>query len=243
MMMKIDLLIPSRGRPEDARRAATSALNLASRQEPSDSVAVFVVIDTDDSTGPQYDANAEEHGYNIVRVENSGRRGIVDPLNVAAVIRYARGCDYIGFMGDDHRVRTPDWDEIVSDHSPAAVVYGDDGFQGANLPTAVFLRADIIGRLGFMAPPTLQHLYVDNYWKALGEKLDSIVYDPNLKIEHLHPEIPDGNGGTKGQWDTLKVELNSQEMFTKDRVAFMQYEAGGGIDKDARRILEDTSNG
>lgn len=87
-----------------------------------------------------------------------------------------------------------------------------------------------------MAPSTLQHLYVDNYWKALGEKT-SIVYDPSLVIEHLHPDVPDGKGGMKGEWDDLKRQLNSQELYTKDRVSFMQYEMGGYIDRDARTVL------
>lgn len=224
--MSITLLIPSRGRPADAKAALWSALDHAVLPE----TRVEVVIDTDDPELEAYDALGPEV------VKASSRRGIVDPLNQAALSE-AAGSGHVGFMGDDHRVRTMGWDAIVDTYAGTTIVYGDDLFQHENLPTAVFMSGKAIKALGYMAPPVLQHLYVDNYWRDLGESLGSIKYIPELVIEHLHPHINDVKGKPKGTWDALKQELNSGGMYERDRLAYEKFVADGMLAKDVERLV------
>lgn len=137
-------------------------------------------------------------------------------LNAVAV-KEAKRYKYIGFMGDDHRPRTYQWDRQVIDaleHNN--VVYGNDLLQGENLPTAVFLRAEIVQKLGYMAPPSLIHLYLDNFWLELG-RATSIKYLPNVIIEHMHPAVG------KAEWTDSYREVNDQALYSTDEFAFRQY--------------------
>jgi hypothetical protein len=139
-------------------------------------------------------------------------------LNAAAV-ENADKYKYIGFMGDDHRTRTYQWDrkvlEALENHN---VVYGNDLLQGENLPTAVFLRSEIVRKLGYMSPPSLTHLYLDNFWLELG-RATSIKYLPNVIIEHLHP------AAGKSEWTEAYLEVNDQALYQKDKQAFDEYMA------------------
>jgi hypothetical protein len=96
------------------------------------------------------------------------------------------------------------------------VVYGNDLLQGENLPTAVFLRSEIVQKLGYMAPPSLIHLYLDNFWLELG-RATSIKYLPNVIIEHMHPAIG------KAEWTESYREVNDQALYNTDELAFKQY--------------------
>ena len=54
----------------------------------------------------------------------------------------------------------------------------------------------IINALGYMAPPTLQHLFVDNVWYAWGRNT-SMKYLEETHIEHMHPIAE------KAEWDDV----------------------------------------
>jgi hypothetical protein len=139
-------------------------------------------------------------------------------LNAAAV-EQAGNYKYIGFLGDDHRPRTVGWDDkVIASLENHNVVYGNDLLQGENLPTAVFLRSEIIQKLGFMAPPTLVHLYLDNFWLELG-KATTIEYLPDVIIEHLHPFAG------KAEWSDSYREVNDQALYDRDQQAFNEYMA------------------
>jgi hypothetical protein len=55
------------------------------------------------------------------------------------------------------------------------------------LPTAVVVSSEIVKSLGYMAPPVLKHLYLDNFWLDLGNAINSIHYFEDVIIEHMHP--------------------------------------------------------
>jgi hypothetical protein len=126
----------------------------------------------------------------------------------------------IGFMGDDHRPRTLGWDRAYVDALSdlgTGIVYGDDLFQGRRLPTQCAMTADIVRALGYMAPPALTHLYVDNFWLSLGEQAQCIRYLPDVVIEHRHPVVG------KAQWDEGYQRVNDGTMYAKDSAAFADY--------------------
>ena len=136
----------------------------------------------------------------------------------------------IGFMGDDHRPRTVGWDQAVIDAMPPlGVVYCDDGFQGPNLPTSVFMDAELIRRLGWMVPPGIGHLFCDNAWKTLGEALGTLVYLPDVLIEHMHPHAD------KAPMDAGYAEVNSQSQWSQDENAYRRWVASG-LATDVARV-------
>jgi hypothetical protein len=98
--------------------------------------------------------------------------------------------EYFGFMGDDHRPRTDGWDQILIDSIKDikyGIAYGEDLVKGKALPTAVILKSEIVKVLGYIGPPTQIHLCIDTFWKNLGDSLKTLVWNPKVIIEHLHP--------------------------------------------------------
>lgn len=136
----------------------------------------------------------------------------------------------VASFGDDHRPRTAGWDtrfmEVLHELR-TGIVYGDDKLQGAALPTAVAMTSDIVRALGHMAPGSMRHLYIDNYWKELGETAGCIRYLPDVVIEHMHP------GAGKVPMDEHYARVNSRESYEHDHAAFEAYKAGGQLTQDA----------
>ena len=152
-------------------------------------------------------------------------------LNNIAV-KYANDYDYIAFMGDDVRIRTNAWDAKMLDEIssiPNAIAYGNDLYQGEDLPTAVLMDANIIRTLGFMSPPTFKHLYIDNFWKRLGQELSSLKYFSEIILEHLHFTI-----GKAVEDDTYR-ESSSNKAFLEDSEAYHYY-INNNLDNDIAKL-------
>lgn len=241
---RLTMIIPSMGRPDGARYAAQSALDNA----VLDNTCVLVVVD-----GPHSDRQQEAYeaiGRPRLGVLFGGEhRGMVATLNRYAILHTAGGllvdhqCDlsacnlvtHVGFMGDDHRVRTMGWDRMLTNAAgPLGIAYGDDLLQGVELPTAVVMGADIVRTLGQMVPPTLQHLYVDDYWKALGIGMGGLSYVPEVVIEHMHPSAD------KGEMDASYETTNHPDRYESDGAAWRAYRDDGPLhaDLDALSLLE-----
>jgi hypothetical protein len=108
--------------------------------------------------------------------------------------------------------------------------------QGVNLPTAVFMTSSIVTTLGYMAPPSLYHLFLDNSWKDWGNALRTrdlwrFRYMPDIIIEHLHPQAG------KSEWDEGYVEVNGGEMWTRDETAYKEYVDSGGEAADIAKLM------
>lgn len=155
-----------------------------------------------------------------------GGTGFVKPINWMArkLLRRARPPAYLGFMGDDHLPRTRGWDaRFVAALSVkgCGYVFGDDGFQGANLSSYIIMKRQIPEALGYFAHPSFKHLYADNAWKALGEATKTITYLDGVLIEHVHPHA--GKTGT----DTTYDIGNSAARWTEDGLAWDHWRAHG----------------
>ncbi|MEO3875535.1 hypothetical protein ABGB18_42710 [Nonomuraea sp. B12E4] len=167
------------------------------------------------------DDDPELLGYRGLLALIRPNKSMVEALNITAaeVLKRDVTPKAIGFMGDDHRPVTRGWDSAYLDALAAlpGFVYGNDKIQGANLPTQVAISTSVVQTLGHMAPPTLHHLYVDNYWRTLGRSAGCITYLPDVVVEHRHPVA-----GT-APVDDGYLRVNAPEMYRKDREAFQAY--------------------
>ena len=156
-------------------------------------------------------------------------------LNLVAN-KYADKYETIFFLGDDHLVKTPSWDEYLTKAIAAkgyGLAYGNDLLQKQNLATAVMMSTNIIRAVGYMAPPKLVHLFMDNYWMILGQRLGTLWYFDNVIIEHLHPIAG------KTSWDEQYMEVNSTDVSNADRIELNRYmseEFEGELDKIVRAL-------
>ena len=199
------VILPTRSRPENAERCINAL------KEHSVMSDFCIAIDDD-----QADLYPRLDG---VIYEVNPRLRMNGTLNLVAN-KYADKYETIYFLGDDHLVRTPNWDEYLAGAIATkgyGLAYGNDLLQGISLATAVMMSTNIIKAVGYMAPPKLVHLFMDNYWMSLGRKLGTLWYFDKVIIEHLHPVAG------KVEWDEQYMEANSTEVSNGDRDEFLRY--------------------
>lgn len=219
-MRDLAIIVPSRGRPNSIAALGVELFNT------NTSADLIVVVDDDDEQMNEY----LELGVDIFIVARDGK-GMAKPLNKAAS-HFKDKYRHFAFLGDDHRPRTERWDEAfvkALDELGTGLVYGNDLFQGEQLPTAVAMTGDIVRALDGMVPPGMIHLYLDNFWLQLGKDLGAIRYLGDIIIEHLHPVAG------KAEWDNNYREVNAEEVYSADAKAYCDYITGDAY----KKLLED----
>lgn len=211
MTPRLLVIVPTRGRPDNAARLAEQATRMGSGKHD-----LLFCVDSDDESG--YENSVAE---DLLMWGEPARLG---PWLNRVAPAYAKHYTAIGFMGDDHLPESSGWDATVlmnlMAQGPLGMVYGNDGWQGARLPTAVFMASTLIDRLGWMVPPGLEHLYIDNAWKDIGRATRHLAYLPDLKITHLHPVV----AGVEGDdWDATYKAGNSPEQYARDRSIYNDF--------------------
>jgi hypothetical protein len=212
------VIIPARGRPDKAQ-VAFDALK-------EHSVISDLLIGLDDDDADNY---PEMEG--VIREVNPRLR-MNGTLNLL-VKKYQDKYETISFMGDDHIVRTAEWDKKLYEpirNRGYGISYGNDLFQGENLPTMVMMSTNISKELGFFAPPRLIHLYMDNFWKLFGQVLSCLDYNPDVIVEHMHYMAG------KSKVDAGYQEVNSSEIGNHDAEAFREY-CTHQLKEDAIRVM------
>jgi hypothetical protein len=198
-------IIPTRGRNESAKEFT--------RLFRENSVISDLVFGLDEDDHEKYER------LDGVRYDVNPRLRVNGTLNLLAN-KYCHDYEYLAFMGDDQRLRTKGWDLIFYESIkpiPLAIAYGDDLIQGARLPTSVAMDARIVRILGYMAPPCLTHMYIDNFWLDVGKAIKTLCYFPKVTIEHMH--FSKG----KSEMDATYKESNNALQYKADLSAYMNY--------------------
>ena len=220
--MSIWVLCPSRGRPDKAAECYESFTSTIAFADSK----MFFIVDADDPTFVQY-----EHLPMLTYDHEGG--GMGPPLNAGA-LDVMEKCSVIGFVGDDHRFRTKNWDIIIRDALSSiggGVAYGDDLGQRQNLASAVFISVPVIRALGWMALPGAKHLYLDNTWMTLGQEMERLIYVPQVVIEHMHPFFG------KAVMDEGYIRVNATSVIDHDRILYDGWVASGAAHTDAGKAL------
>ena len=209
-MFEMTILVPSRGRPENIIRLMDAWSTTTTRN-----TRLLVLVDDDDTKLEEYLAIPN------VDIQVGPRLRIGGTLNVVAPIE-ATKCFAIGFMGDDHLPRTKGWDDrflTALKEARVGVAWGNDLYHGANLPTAVVMTSNIVTTLGYFVMPGGIHLFLDNFWLAIGRGVDSAHYFDDVIIEHIHPYFG------KAEYDETYTEANDIKVSNADETTFNNYVA------------------
>lgn len=204
-----------------------AAALLAAHEELSVASDLLFVIDAND---PEHDQYHFEVGAERCMTIDNTTRGMAYPINKAAsAIVKQNKYEFFAFLGDDHRPRTAEWDQILmnSMQRRPSMAYGNDLLQGERLPTMIAMTSDIVKALDGMVPPKMKHLYLDNFWKKLGEDLRALTYIDAVVVEHMHPIAG------KAEWDEGYKEVNAQEVYSFDALAYQNY-----IQSEAYEVLK-----
>lgn len=194
------ILIPTRDRNHKIKKLHEEWFKMTDPSVPTDCV---IILDEDNEhTYERLD------GFIYHVVQSNGVRGMTRPLNAVAKM-LCHDYQYIGFWGDDHVPCTRGWNSLMvstlEHHKPYSMVYGNDLLQQSNLPTEIIMDSRYVQKLGYMVPPSLVHLYVDNLWLFIGNFMKNIHYMPDVIIEHQHYT------NKKAPVDDLYLELNSND--------------------------------
>jgi glycosyltransferase involved in cell wall biosynthesis len=213
MAMKMCVVVPSRGRPENADRLAKAFIDTNTEAD------LYFIVDNDDPRWVEY---TNHDRYKVLPADNK-TGGCAASLNTGAVylldITKFPFYDYFVFMGDDHLPRTQSWDKAFMEalgHN-TGIVYGDDLLQGANLPTAFGMSRDLVDELRGMTFPGCIHLFFDNFVKQLGLDLDYLKFLPDVIIEHLHPVAG------KAEMDEGYARVNQPKWYEQDLLILQRY--------------------
>jgi len=220
-MKEMIILVPTRGRPSNAVEL------LAEHDKLSTHSDILFIIDANDPEHDQYEFEVGAH--KCMTIENE-TRGMAYPINKAAnAIVKENKYQYFAFLGDDHRPRTAGWDGILIQamQGRPSMAYSNDLLQGERLPTMITMTSDIVAALNGMVPPKMKHLYLDNFWKKLGQDLGALTYLDHVIVEHMHPIAG------KAEWDEGYKEVNANEIYAFDGLAYQNY-----IQSEAYELLK-----
>lgn len=230
----LTVIVPTRSRPEAALQVVNAVVDTRQIHDTN----VVLAVDSDD---PMLDLYREVAGTrpDMTRVEVVRGGWMVAALNEAAMRVVADSeVTAVGFLGDDHRPRTRGWDAayLSALHElGAGIVYGDDLLQHEFVPTQCAMSASIVRALGWMSPSELKHMYVDTFWKDVGNVARKLRYLPDVVVEHLHYL----NG--KATEDDGYRRVNAREVFDADERVFRALHASGVVRRtgDVIRRLAD----
>ena len=176
---------------------------------------IFVVLDEDD-----YHNYRKYKNVNYLVGPRPERLGVNEKLNRIAN-QLKDDYDYIMWAADDTVVLTPSWDTLLVDaikDIKHGISYPNDLLQGARLPSnGTCFDTSIVRTLGYLAPPTLLHLFIDNYWRHLGQTLETLRYCEDVKLEHKHYV------NKKALVDPIYKAVNAPWMYDHDRNALAAY--------------------
>jgi hypothetical protein len=188
--MKISILCPTRGRPEQVKAM------LASLEETSTVVPeVVFYVDDDDDTFP---TALPYSNWNAVR---GPRIVMTDMWNKCA--EKATG-EILMQSGDDMLFKTKGWDEMVRRAFACfpdrlVLVHGDDGAHGNRFSTHSFVHRAWIDAVGYFLPPYFSSDFGDTWLNDVFNAVNRRICLPFV-TEHLHPMFG------KGQWDKTHQE-------------------------------------
>lgn len=225
--MSIDLVMPSRGRPDRLRKTLESVIDTAT----TSGVQVFVRVDDDDSeTLGQLD-DLRRLAFDIFVGPRLWSQGAM--WNECA----ERGDGHIvGMCADDMVFRTKGWDARVEQEfakcpDEIVLVYCDDGIQHGRIAVHSFVSRTSIRVLGTYLSEAFHLLYVDTWLDEVYGNIGRKVFMPDVLIEHehfsAHPELWDKTYSEPREGDAKKVAraawASTAWRRRKDERVLMQY--------------------
>lgn len=219
--MTIAILTPSRDRPKQLLEMVEATLSTAEGK-----VEIFIGLDCDDAGDYSAIADLGDPRVHVCRAQRMQLGAWTNHLAELTWLRFP----ILASFGDDHRPRTHGWDTRVRDafhRMGPGLVYSADGLQDERLPTAPFWSASVIRELGWYFPPKQKHLYADDFWLAMANRVGRCAYLPDVLIEHLHP--------SSGKSEPDAINEANDSHYDTDQAAFAGYMAGQ-FEVDAQRV-------
>lgn len=138
---------------------------------------------------------------------------------------------WVGILNDDHYCVTDQWDKKVEFLIDGAnMVSTNDGFWnfGFRVVGITAWSTKLLECVGFpIFPRGLQHLYIDDVWKAVGESTGCWYETMSVNIEHRHVF-----NGLMPEDDTFR-RVNNQQAYKADLDHFQKF-----MEEDFKAVCE-----
>ena len=97
-------------------------------------------------------------------------------------------CSWLGLIGDDCVPETPGWDKRLIDKLDGAnFVACDDGWQAPKrVGNCWAISGPLVRAVGYIFPPGLQHLFVDDVWETIGREAGCWRCLYGVMVRHQH---------------------------------------------------------
>lgn len=187
--MKISILCPTRGRPENVKRLLDS-LRETSTVPPE----VVFYADDDDESFPLITGLDPERFPSAIYYPGSFQAVSGPRIKMSQMwnecAKAATG-EILMIAADDIVFRTKGWDDQVRRAFAAfpdrlACVHGNDGVYQEKFGTHIFLHRNWMDAVGCIAPPYFSADFVDTWWNEIANALNRRIYLPFV-TEHMHP--------------------------------------------------------
>jgi hypothetical protein len=176
--VKIDVICPSRERPDRCREMADSVMSTATGR-----VNVLVGVDADDPRLDEY----KKLDWITLYIVDRERRGCAKIANNIAMHSTA---DVVQFLGDDCLMLTEGWDEMIADSVPA------DGIALISLMNKEHetrkqayhpaITRKWIDAVGWYTLPGAFHYGIDTTWINMAKAINRLIWVEGAVIEHRH---------------------------------------------------------
>lgn len=209
--MSIELICPSRGRPE----AATALAESFAKTGVLITTSLVFAVDEDDPTAKDYPRSYDDHDPSVPRVLVVSGPPTGDPTGPLNSIALASEASIVGFIGDDSRLATKGWDAMVEEAlREPGFAWGDDGTGPAAWPSTAFCSTDIVRRIGYFALPTLRRGFFDVQWisVARGAGIERVVAARFPHDNHEHPVAADVIAADEAAFNAWKNTQAAQDI-------------------------------
>lgn len=203
-------LLPTRGRVHTNLRRCLKAI-----QATNTSTRIYVVVDEDEFAAHSDEYEALGCDLFVVPGGSSGKA-----FEEARILLTTSDTQWVGFLSDDLIPETEGWDLALLEHlSGANVVSSNDGAHAPKrMNGAVVWSADLLKAVGYVYPPGLAHMYVDDVWEDLGRTVGIWHCDMGVMVRHAH-------ASWGGQKDDIAVRANS--FLPSDQLIFQAWKRTG----------------
>lgn len=218
-MGSLGMLIPSRGRPHNITRLWQAMADTCTAD-----TSLIVGIDTDDPTKDQYPPGPTYIYHDQL--------SYVTPWINHLASMTPGWFTAIGHFGDDNVPVTKGWDERVLDALDRQLfTFANDQYPRTpgSLSCHIFMRDEVVKKLGYAGPPEISHMYVDVAWMSwcVGcgyEYLDDVL------IPHRHYTMGAQHDETYAR-SYAQTAVNLQAWH-----AYSRREGPGGMNDDITKL-------
>lgn len=209
------ILLPTLNRIELLKRFLTSV------RDTNCTTPGIVLADSNDIENHKKEYNDLElpHGWSFANTGKNVSMG--DKVRHAFEFLMPDNLKWVGILNDDHVCITPEWDKkveaLIDGTNMVSTNDGNWNF-GVRVCGLTAWSTGLLEAVGFpIYPRNLQHLYIDDVWKAIGESTGCWLETNKVNIEHRHVYL-----GKMEQDETFK-KVNLAASWEYDAKEFKQF--------------------